>query len=405
MKARYSICTVLVVLVLALTACIPTGEKAATQDEEIATSVAATVAAAETQKSLNTVVAELTRIAQFTATPVPPTETPLPTFTNTVTLTPTATFTNTPVPTATPVPPTATATTPPLPCDKIEFVSDVTVPDGTTFLPNKSFTKTWRLKNGGSCTWSTSYSLVFIGGNSFGATTISNLATNVNPGEMIDISIPMVAPSTAGSYTGYWQMRNASGGLFGWGTNSSSAFWVTIQVVITTATINPDNPLNFAVNFCSAQWSSSKGNLPCPGSGTDFTNGSVVYSTSPILEGGYQEDEPSIIVIPSDGSGGMITGKYPAIAIKTGDRFVAMVGCVDKRPKCDVMFQVNYSADGGAITNLGSWTETFDGSYTHINENLDFLAGKSVVFYLVVQNNGSSLDDRVFWTDPAISRK
>jgi len=174
--------------------------------------------------------------------------------------------------------------------------------------------------------------------------------------------------------------------------------------VIATATINPTNPLNFAVNYCSAQWSSSTGNLPCPGSGTDFVNGSVVYSTSPKLEGGYQEDEPSIIVIPSDGSGGMITGKYPAITIKAGDDFVAMVGCVDSRPKCDVMFQVNYSADGGAITNLGSWTETYDGSYTHINVNLDFLAGKSVVFYLVVQNNGSSLDDRVFWTNPAILR-
>ncbi len=399
MKAHYSLCSLLIIMTLLLSACVrERGTETSRDQSDIATSVAATIAAADTQVALNTVVAELTQIAQYTATPVPPTITP--TFTPTFT----ATSTNTLVPTATPVPPTATVTTPPLPCDKIEFVSDVTIPDGTTLAPNKSFTKTWRLKNGGSCTWTTGYSLVFVGGNSLGAPAISNLATSVNPGEMIDVTISMVAPSSAGTYTGYWQLRNTSGGLFGYGVNSTSAFWVTIQVVIATATINPTNPLNFAVNYCSAQWSSSTGNLPCPGSGTDFVNGSVVYSTSPKLEGGYQEDEPSIIVIPSDGSGGMITGKYPAITIKAGDDFVAMVGCVDSRPKCDVMFQVNYSADGGAITNLGSWTETYDGSYTHINVNLDFLAGKSVVFYLVVQNNGSSLDDRVFWTNPAILR-
>lgn len=399
MKVRYSLCSLFIIMTLLLSACVrERGTETSRDQSDIATSVAATIAAADTQVALNTVVAELTQIAQYTATSVPTTITP--TFTPTFT----ATSTNTLVPTATPVPPTATVTTPPLPCDKIEFVSDVTIPDGTTLAPNKSFTKTWRLKNGGSCTWTTGYSLVFVGGNSLGAPAISNLATSVNPGEMIDVTISMVAPSSAGTYTGYWQLRNTSGGLFGYGVNSTSAFWVTIQVVIATATINPTNPLNFAVNYCSAQWSSSTGNLPCPGSGTDFVNGSVVYSTSPKLEGGYQEDEPSIIVIPSDGSGGMITGKYPAITIKAGDDFVAMVGCVDSRPKCDVMFQVNYSADGGAITNLGSWTETYDGSYTHINVNLDFLAGKSVVFYLVVQNNGSSLDDRVFWTNPAILR-
>jgi hypothetical protein len=399
MKVRYSLCSLFIIVTLLLSACVREVQKGTSQDQsDIATSVAETLAVADTQTALSTVVAELTQIAQYTATPIPPTMTP--TFTPTFTVT----STNTLIPTATPVPPTATATTPPLPCDKIEFVSDVTIPDGTTLSPNKSFSKTWRLKNGGSCTWTTGYSLVFVGGNSLGAPAISNLATNVNPGEMIDVTINMVAPSTAGTYTGYWQLRNASGGLFGYGVNSTSAFWVTIQVVIATATINASNPLNFAVNYCSAQWSSSTGNLPCPGSGTDFTNGSVIYSTSPKLEGGYQEDEPSIIAIPSDGSGGMITGKYPAIEIKAGDDFVAMVGCVDSRPKCDVMFQVNYSADGGAITNLGSWTETYDGNYTHINVNLDFLAGKSVVFYLVVQNNGSSLDDRVFWTDPAIVR-
>src|SRR5512143_3278895 len=40
-------------------------------------------------------------------------------------------------------------------CDWAQFVADVTVPDGTSYAPGTTFTKTWRLKNIGSCTWTT----------------------------------------------------------------------------------------------------------------------------------------------------------------------------------------------------------------------------------------------------------
>src|SRR5512135_3467629 len=49
-------------------------------------------------------------------------------------------------------------------CDRAQFIADVTVPDGTRFSPGAAFTKTWRLKNVGTCTWSTSYTLVFSSG-------------------------------------------------------------------------------------------------------------------------------------------------------------------------------------------------------------------------------------------------
>src|SRR5690349_5782138 len=54
-----------------------------------------------------------------------------------------------------------TPTVGPAICDKVQFVADVTVPDGTNFPPKATFTKTWRLKNIGSCTWTTSYQIVF----------------------------------------------------------------------------------------------------------------------------------------------------------------------------------------------------------------------------------------------------
>jgi len=78
--------------------------------------------------------------------------------------------TNTPVPSNTPQviiatstqqPGTPTEATATKPCDRAEFVDDVTVEDGTVFKPGETFTKTWRLKNTGSCTWTTSYRVVF----------------------------------------------------------------------------------------------------------------------------------------------------------------------------------------------------------------------------------------------------
>ena len=99
-------------------------------------------------------------------------------------------------------------------CDKAAFVKDVSVPDGTLFTPNEPFTKTWRLKNIGDCTWTTGYALVFDGGAQMGGASPQPLTANVAPGETIDISVNLSAPATDGSYTGNWQIKNASGVLF-----------------------------------------------------------------------------------------------------------------------------------------------------------------------------------------------
>ena len=40
-------------------------------------------------------------------------------------------------------------------CDKAIFISDVNVPDGTILPPSTSFTKIWKIRNDGTCTWTT----------------------------------------------------------------------------------------------------------------------------------------------------------------------------------------------------------------------------------------------------------
>lgn len=132
--------------------------------------------------------------------------------------------TNTPQPSNTPVPPT------PIPCDQAGFVADVSVPDGSKFNPGQSFTKTWRLRNNGSCTWTTAYTAVFDSGNAMDAPAAVNLSSSVAPGQTVDISVAMKAPGTAGKYRGNWRLRNASGARFGLGA-SNAAFFVDIEVV------------------------------------------------------------------------------------------------------------------------------------------------------------------------------
>jgi hypothetical protein len=109
--------------------------------------------------------------------------------------------------------------------DKAVYVADVTIPDGTDFEPGEDFTKTWRIQNVGTTTWSTSYALVFISGDEMGDVKSVALEGNVAPNETVDISVDLVAPSDEGKYRGYWKMLNAAGQYF------DDSIYVEIDVV------------------------------------------------------------------------------------------------------------------------------------------------------------------------------
>ena len=195
-------------------------------------------------------------------------------------------------------------------CDWAQFVADVTVPDGATYAPNAAFTKTWRLKNIGTCTWTTSYSLVFDSGTKMGGPTSVNLPKSVAPGQTVDISINLTAPSSAGRYIGYWKFKNASGAAFGIGTSFNKAWWVEINVSGSSTGVGYD----FAANYCSAAWYSISGNLPCPGSDGD-SRGFVLKLDNPQLENGAYDGGSGLITNPQNGYNGDIHGKFPAFRV------------------------------------------------------------------------------------------
>lgn len=127
-------------------------------------------------------------------------------------------------------PPTATPE-PAAGCtDRAAFIADVSIPDGTEVAAGDAFTKTWRLRNAGTCTWTSSYALVFSHGDQMGGPSAIPLPGIVSPGQAIDLSVNLTAPASEGDYQGFWKLRNQDGVLFGVGGNGQTAFWVKITV-------------------------------------------------------------------------------------------------------------------------------------------------------------------------------
>ncbi len=144
-----------------------------------------------------------------------------------------------PAPSATAQAPLASVTAQRL-CDQASAGTpiDITIPDDTTVQAGLSFVKIWRLVNVGSCTWDTSYAAVFFSGEQMGAPAVVPLKGQVAPGQSVDISVEMLAPSASGSYQGNWKLRNGANVLFGIGPNGSAPFWVRI-LVLATASVTP----------------------------------------------------------------------------------------------------------------------------------------------------------------------
>lgn len=170
-----------------------------------------------------TVVAEFTLTAAvFTPTSRPPTEAPTQEP-------PTATaieeFTNDPT--------QAALGTPAALCDDYSFniaTLDVTIPDGAPVTPGQEFVKTWKIKNTGICTWGDGYQLIF----SYSSPPNEDmdgqpipLTALVEPGDEVEVSVNLKAPTTLGQYTGYWQMVNSNGIPFG-----KKEFIVSVKIVV-----------------------------------------------------------------------------------------------------------------------------------------------------------------------------
>ncbi len=315
-----------------------------------------------------------------------------------------------PVSTETPIPPSLNpeATAPPslapvatevtLPCHRATFVRDVTVPDGSEFRPGADFTKTWRLSNSGSCSWTSGYDLVFEAEDRMSGPKSQPLSGEVKPGETIDVSVDLKAPTEEGDYRGLWKLQSLGGQLFGIGEQGTKPFRVAIQVSL------PDEvAYSLVEDYCDADWSTASGDLPCPGD-AGSPAGFVVRLEEAVMEGGRKENEPGLWMHPEAVEDGRIRGEFPAFKVEEGDLFQAVISCLDGSPACSVRMKLEYRIGDGSIKTLGDWEERTDDEFRSVAVDLSELAGKKVKFILSVQTRGDYTDDSAFWLMPRIMR-
>jgi len=311
--------------------------------------------------------------------------------------TPTATSV-VPPPAGTPGTPTSTFV-PASSCDRAQFVQDVTIPDGASMTPGQAFTKTWRLLNSGTCTWSPSYSLVYVSGDQMGGPTSAALPTTVAPGATVDLSVNLTAPTDAGNYAGYWMLRNSSGGFFGIGSTADKPFWVKISVLSASL----PSSFDFVGNLCAATWLSGAGYQNCPG--TDGNPGGFALRVDqPVMENGTTDPRSAILEAPQAVDYGWIQGIYPATGVQTGDRFQSTINCQFNATSCDVFYRLDYQIGNGPIATFWAFHERYEGLSFNVDLDLSPLAGQNVKFILTILSNGSSSGDRALWVGPRIYR-
>lgn len=160
-----------------------------------------------------------------------------------------------PLPTPEPEPDRGAAAIPVTGCvDAMELVEHLSLDDDgmrspPPISPGTAFQKGWRVRNSGTCTWGSGYTLSPVGGNVPQARMggrATPLPGEVAPGATVDLMVDLVAPLEPGIYQGFWSMRSPGGLLFG------ERIWVGITVSApATPTPPPTVPPSADISFAA----------------------------------------------------------------------------------------------------------------------------------------------------------
>jgi len=171
-----------------------------------------------------------------------------------------------------------------------------TVPDDTELIVNTTFTKTWTLKNVGSCTWTSGYHVIFDNGDAMGGpASIPITAGTVAPGESVVVSVDLVVPGAIGTYRGNWRIKSPEGEIFS--LTTGNPFWVQIKAVsggvaMTLSPHIPSGPIFLmpkidmvyeGASVPASNWASAKATCPSGsivvGGGFAGSHELVIYTT------------------------------------------------------------------------------------------------------------------------------
>ncbi len=250
-KRVFQILALLILPALLLNAC---GSPASNQSI-IATSVAETVQAQNTQQ------------AQFTPTIPASSEPPAP-----ISLTPPPGLTIAP-----PTAPSAGGNSSNFCTANASFAGE-TIPDGTIMDPGSVFTKIWHVTNTGTCTWDSSWKLVYLSGDLLGGTPGGYNLPYAAPGQTVDVPIVLTAPQNGGTYTGYWEFQSKWGTPFGFGDSNAPA---SVSIVVGSGT--PANAkTQTAYGVTAVTYSVSQSGLCSQKANIFYTIAATISSNGPI---------------------------------------------------------------------------------------------------------------------------
>jgi pimeloyl-ACP methyl ester carboxylesterase len=150
-----------------------------------------------------------------------------------------------------------------------------TYPDNTQVIAGRSFTKSWTVRNSGTITWNSGYSLQYVSASSAAFCNHSNAAVSgtVAPGANYMFSITCTAPAAGGTYQETWRMIGPSAVV-----NVSGSPTLAVKIV-SVANSLPESTHPYGNQF-DQTWT-----YTFPGSvqyGVDVT-----FSTETVVENGY----------------------------------------------------------------------------------------------------------------------
>jgi hypothetical protein len=109
----------------------------------------------------------------------------------------------------------AVGTTPQATCtDQLQWLYDLSIPDGSQVASGLILEKQWQVKNTGTCNWDGTYSIKLTAGDEMGAASPQQLVPARGGSEAV-IQIQFVAPAEPGRYRSAWQAHNPAGQPFG----------------------------------------------------------------------------------------------------------------------------------------------------------------------------------------------
>jgi formylglycine-generating enzyme required for sulfatase activity len=113
--------------------------------------------------------------------------------------------------------------------EKIGYVTDITIPDGTVLQKGQIVTKTWVLKNIGTCPIHENYKILWTDSNLNNPQKMFDFNTRIEPGEEAEVSITFPVQGQGKTRIGF-KIANPDGEVFGLGERRIGDLWIEYEV-------------------------------------------------------------------------------------------------------------------------------------------------------------------------------